>query len=63
MLEHQKTVLKNVSHDKELFKKELKKSVVWLQSHEVYKLYAWVKEHYGMSHRSEIKEVFALVAA
>lgn len=63
MLEHQKKVLENISYDKKLFKKELIKSVNWLASHEVFKLYHWVKEKYGHTHYHIIKEVFALVAA
>jgi len=63
MLEHQKLVLRNVSHDKELFRKELKKSIVWLKSYEVYKLYAWVKENYGRIHGDVISDVFTLIAA
>jgi len=60
MLEHQKIVLQNVSHNKELFAKELKKSVIWLKSHEVYSLYKWVNENFGETHNDVIQEVFSL---
>ena len=63
MLEHQKIVLQNVSHDKALFEKELKKSIIWLKSYELYKLYAWVKENYGRTHKDIINDVFSLIAA
>jgi len=63
MLEHQKVVLLNVSHDKKLFAKELKKSVTWLKPDEVYKLYEWVKENYGQIYNDVIRETFALIAA
>jgi len=63
MLEHQKIVLQNIHHDKELFAKELKKSIAWLKSHEVFKLYAWVQEKYGETHKEVINEAFALIAA
>jgi len=63
MLEHQKLVLQNLSNNKELFRKELEKSIVWLKSYEVYKLYAWVKEKYGKSHKEIINEVFTLITA
>jgi len=63
MLEHQKIVLQNISHDKELFAKELRKSLVWLKSYEVFLLHTWVKEKYGNIHNDVIREIFALVAA
>ena len=63
MLEHQKLVLQNVSHDKELFRKELKKSIIWLKSYDVYKLHAWVKDKFGKTHRDIINDVFTLIAA
>lgn len=62
MLEHQKVVLRNVSYNKELFRKELKKSIVWLKSHEVYKLYAWVKQNFLKTHKDVIQDVFTLIA-
>jgi len=63
MLEHQKMVLQNLSHDKELFAKELRKSLTWLKSYEVFLLHTWVKEKYGNIHNDVIREIFALVAA
>jgi hypothetical protein len=40
MLEHQKLVLEKVSNDRELFRKELLKSLKWLKSYEIYKLHS-----------------------
>lgn len=63
MLEHQKKVLQNVSYNPDLFYKELVKSINWLPSHEVFKLYSWVKLKFGATHYHVIKKAFALVAA
>ena len=58
MLELQKLVLLQVSEDKSLFKKELKKSFGWLGSSEIFQLHRWVKENYGNTHHEAISEVF-----
>lgn len=63
MLEHQKYVIEKVSHDKYLFRKELVKSLGWLNSNEVYELYKWVKSNYMGSHKDIIYEVFNSIAA
>jgi len=57
MLEHQMTVLRGVSHDKALFRKELIKSMAWLDSHEQTQLRRWVSEHYQSVHPEIIKEL------
>jgi hypothetical protein len=57
MLELQKYVLKNVSEDKRLFKKELIKSKKWLNERDLSQLMVWVKENFWDTHRSEIEEV------
>lgn len=46
MIEHQKLVLHSVSHNQELFKKELIKSLNWMPSYEQFLLKKWVKENY-----------------
>ena len=58
MLEHQKTVLENVISNDELFAKELKKSLCWLETSEIRKLYNWLKEKYGSTHNELIDTVF-----
>ncbi len=44
MLEYVKTILKKVSFDKRLFRKEYKKSLSWLTSHEVSELRNWIRQ-------------------
>jgi hypothetical protein len=63
MLEHQKLILEKVSNDRELFKKELVKSLKWLKSYEIYQLYAWLKQKYYLTHGDIIKDVFEYIAA
>lgn len=44
MLELQKSVLRNVAYNKELFRKELNKSLVRLNSYDISQLFVWLKE-------------------
>ena len=57
MLDHQKIVLKGVSSNKELFKKELIKSLTWLNFYEVKKLKKWVIDNFGDIHPEIIQDV------
>jgi len=57
MLEHQKTVLAGVSNNKQLFKKELKKSLGWLNNSELTVFIKWVNENYYKLHGDIINEV------
>ena len=57
MLEHQKIVLKGVSNDKRLFKKELIKSLAWLNAHELTQLRLWLRENFYKQHSDIIREV------
>jgi hypothetical protein len=63
MLEHQKLILEKVSNDRELFRKELLKSLKWLKSYEIYKLHAWLRQRFYMTHYDIIKDVFRYIAA
>lgn len=54
MLEHQKLVLKNISYDKDLFRKELSKSVNWLKTSDLYKLFEWLRSKYWETHEEII---------
>ena len=63
MLEHQKIVLKNVSADKKLFKKELIKSLRWLDPVEIALLSDWVNQEFSDKHSDIISEIFANTAA
>ena len=58
MLEHQKWVVKNLSGDKELFKKELYKSLDWLEKEEIEELVEWLKSNYWNTNSKEIITVF-----
>jgi ACT domain-containing protein len=47
MLDYQKKILKKVSFSKELFSKELKKSVKWLSKTDFTKLIDWAKRNFS----------------
>ncbi len=58
MLEFAKKVLLNVSFDRELFKKELKKSLRFLGKKEAYMLYSWCLLNFGEKYQEIIIQVF-----
>lgn len=58
MLEHQKIVLSGVADHKQLFSKELRKSLGWLNAKEQDVFEQWVREHYYHLHAETIDEVF-----
>ncbi len=57
MLEHQKMVLKNVANNDDLFRKELLKSLAWLNSHDLTKLRIWLRENYWSTHKDIIRDI------
>ena len=57
MLELQKLVLMNVCNNSKLFKKELRKSLAWLNSAELTKLRIWLRENFWDTRRDDILEV------
>ena len=57
MLEHQKIVLNGVKDDKRLFRKELIKSLIWLNAQEQTQLRKWVYENFHHLHAEIIKDV------
>ena len=57
MLSFSKSVLQKVSFDKGLFKKELKKSVAWLNKQELLTLKVWCLSTFG-THKDIILDVF-----
>ncbi len=57
MLTHQKIVLQAVSDNTYLFRKELIKSMLWLNEHDQYKLKIWVRAKYLEQHKEIIDEV------
>ncbi len=63
MLDHQKSILEQLSNDKELFRKEIIKSFKWLKSYEIIQLHKWLKEKYGKTHQEIIQEIFQYIAA
>jgi hypothetical protein len=63
MLDHQKIILEQLSHDKEMFRKEIIKSFKWLRSYEIIMLRKWLKENYSDTHADVIHEVFEYIAA
>ncbi|MBN2520174.1 MAG: hypothetical protein JXB17_06700 [Bacteroidales bacterium] len=62
MLELQQLTLENICSDKDLFKKELIKSVKWLQSYEIFQLRKWLKNNYHETHGDVISEVFNFIS-
>ena len=62
MLEHQKSILEQVSKDKDLFRKEVIKSFRWLKSYEILQLHFWLKKKYGNIHGEIIRDIFQFVA-
>jgi hypothetical protein len=58
MLEHQKIVLSGVVDDESLFRKELKKSISWLDPQEIIQLRKWLmKMELSPKHSDIIKEL------
>jgi len=58
MLKYTKTVLQKVSFNKDLFKKELQKSMRWLRKDEVIVLQTWCVINFGSMYMDVINEVF-----
>ena len=60
MLEFSKKILEKVSFDKRLFKKELQKSVIWVNKHETAALKIWALTYFS-HYKETIQEVFEKV--
>ena len=58
MLKYTKTILQKVSFNKDLFKKELQKSLRWLKKDEVIVLQTWCVINFGTMYMDVINEVF-----
>lgn len=58
MLELSKQILKKVSFDKVLFRKELAKAVLWLKAEEKMLLKVWCLSTFGHMYRDIIQEVY-----
>ena len=63
MLEMQMYVLKSISDDEVLFKKELEKSFKWLNSTELEILKNWLFQNYSVKYKDVIEQAFASQAA
>ncbi|MBB3701302.1 hypothetical protein KMW28_03435 [Flammeovirga yaeyamensis] len=57
MLEYSKIVLNGVKEEKALFRKELIKSMNWLEAKEQAKLKDWVIENFSDLHQDVIEEI------
>ncbi len=59
MLELSKNILKKVSFDLNLFQKELKKALTWIQnSDDIAKFKEWCLKEFGHSHKLILQKVF-----
>jgi hypothetical protein len=58
LLEHQKIMIRQIGGNKALFKKELQKSLQWLNEGDLEDLKGWVRENYHEQHADIISEVF-----
>ena len=63
MLEYTKLILRKVSFNKDLFRKELKKSIKWLKKDEILLLQAWCVITFGDIYDDVIRESFGGIAA
>ncbi|MBN2668028.1 MAG: hypothetical protein JXR60_02265 [Bacteroidales bacterium] len=57
MLDHQKKVLTAIHDNETLFRKELIKSLVWLNAHEQTEFRKWVREQFSHRYQKLINEV------
>ncbi len=60
MLEFCKKILTNVSFDRLLFAKELKKAIKWVSKEERRQLKTWCLQKYGNLYRDEITATFQM---
>ncbi|MFT5970392.1 MAG: putative NAD/FAD-binding protein [Flavobacteriales bacterium] len=58
MLEFSKVILKKVSFDTDLFRKELIKSISWLSVTESKQLKSWCLTYFGIGYHQTIMDVF-----
>ncbi len=58
MLDYSKKLLSKVSFDRQLFKKELKKSIAWIKKEERLTLQIWCLSTFGHLYKDVIVESF-----
>ncbi len=63
MLEYAKIILPKVSFSKELFSKELKKCIGWLEKDQIGDLYLWCNENFKDIYPDVIEKAFTGIAA
>ena len=62
MLEYSKTILQKVSFNRELFQKELKKSMRWLHRDEIILLQIWCIATFSNTYGDIIRDVFSQIS-
>jgi hypothetical protein len=61
MLEHQKLVLQNVAYNKERFRKEIYKSLDWLNYNEITQLYIWLRKNFWDTHSEIVQDTLCRI--
>lgn len=63
MLEHQKKVLLGLAKNPYQFRKEVIKSVAWLNQDQIEELYKWVKKEMGLYYSKIVREALYSLSA
>lgn len=63
MLEHQKKIIAAVADNPEMFEKEIRKAIEWLNVDEIEELEHWLKRYYWNDHRRTLFKIFSFVTA
>ena len=63
MIEYAKVILPKVSFSRDLFRKELKKSVLWTEPDRMNELITWCRENFGELYPDILDEVFSTCIA
>ncbi len=63
MLEYAKVILPKVSFSKNLFSKELKKCIQWVEKEQIEELHKWCYKKFGDIYPDVLQEAFSNVAA
>ena len=63
MLEYAKVILPKVSFSKDLFRKELRKCIDWVEQNQVNELFTWCHKNFNEMYPDVLAEAFADVAA
>ena len=63
MLEYAKVILPKVSFSKDLFMKELKKCINWVEKDQIHELYVWCFENFNDLYPDVLSKAFAGIGA